>query len=391
ASETTAAGPINIGVLSVTSGAFAQLGQDAIDGINIAFEDVGYEVAGRPVNVFILPTDMTPETAIDSMRAAVNRDKCQIVLGPLSGSEGTAIKNSIGEFPNTLVNACCTAAETVTTRGIAPNLFRTSNNGIQPMHPFGEYIYEQGYKRIVTIGEDYDFPYSTVGALLKTFVEKGGTVAKKYWVPIGTSDYSPIITDLPKDIDGIFVTLSGTDIMNFLTQMESFGVEIPILGSPTSLDSGTVTTLGEVVDGVLSVNVITLESDRPEFKHLYDRYWELRGRPYGGFTSAYYTGALFTIAAIEAVNGNIEDFEAFCEVYGKTEIEAPNSHISLDDHHSVVCDFFVNEVQNVDGVWKNIPVKTYSQVGQFWNYDPAEYEAQPVYDKESIDQMFPDS
>lgn len=392
AAETAAAkGPINIGVLTVTSGAFAQLGQDEIDGVNIAFEDLGFTVAGREINIFIEGTDITPETAVDQMRAAVERDKCQIVIGPLSGAEGTAVKNSAGEWPDTTILVASSAAENVTTRGIAENVWRTSFQGMQPMHPFGEWAYDQGYKKIVTLGEDYDFPWAHVGGFLKTFTDKGGQVVKKYWVPIGTSDYSSVITDIPEDVDAIYLTISGTDVINFLTQMASFGLDIPILGGTTSLDSGTLTTIGEGVEGVCSGSVFTGVLDRPQFQHLYDRYFALRGRPPGLFTAMKYNSALIAAQAIEAVDGNIEDIAAFREALQNSTYEGVTCQMSFDDHHQIILDVFINEVQNVDGVWKNVPIKTYPAVNQFWTYDPAEYEAQPLYDKETIDQLFPNA
>ena len=394
AAETTAAaatGAINIGVLTVTSGAFAQLGQDEIDGVNIAFEDIGFTVAGRKINIFIEGTDITPETAVDQMRAAVERDKCQIVIGPLSGSEGTAIKNSAGEWPDTTILVASSAAENVTLPPVLDNVWRVSFQGMQPMHPFGEWAYDQGYKKIVTLGEDYDFPWAHVGGFLKTFTDKGGQVAKKYWVPIGTSDYSSIISDIPKDIDAIYLTISGTDIINFLTQMASFGLDIPILGGATSLDAGTLTTIGEGVEGVCSGSVFTSALDRPQLQHLYDRFYALRGRPVGLFTGMKYDAALVAAQAIEAVNGNIEDIAAFREALKNGKYEGSVCSMQFDDLHQMVRDVFINQVQNVDGVWTNVPIKTYPAVNQFWTYSAEEYEALPLYDKETIDQLFPNA
>jgi branched-chain amino acid transport system substrate-binding protein len=390
AAETTAAkGAINIGILAVTSGAFAQLGQDSIDGVNLAFDEIGFTVAGRDIKLFIEGTDITPESAIDQMRAAADRDKCQIVLGPLSGSEGLAVKNSADEWPNTTIIVAASAAEDITMRGIKDNVYRSSFNGTQPMFPFGIWAYEQGYKKIVTIGEDYDYPYAQVGGFLKTFTESGGEVVKKYWVPIGTSDYSAIVADIPKDIDAIYATLSGTDIVNFLTQMKSFGLDVPILGGTVAIDSGTLTTIGEALDGVVSGSIWTGSIDRPGFVSLDEKYVALRGRPAGLFTGLYFRAAQFAIKAIEAVNGNIEDQQAFRTALQGISFEDAVSSVSFDEFHQCVMDVFINQVKNVDGEWRNVPIKTYPQVSQFWTYDPIEYQKLPSLTKESIDQMYP--
>ena len=41
---------------------------------------------------------------------------------------------------------------------------------------------------------------------------------KKFWVPIGTKDFSSVIAAMPDNIDAIYVVLGGADSVNFLTQ-----------------------------------------------------------------------------------------------------------------------------------------------------------------------------
>jgi hypothetical protein len=65
--------------------------------------------------------------------------------------------------------------------------------------------------------------------------------------------------------------------------------------------------------------------------------------------------------------------------------------MQFDDLHQMVRDVFINQVQNVDGVWTNVPIKTYPAVNQFWTYSAEEYEALPLYNKETIDQLFPNA
>lgn len=38
-------------------------------------------------------------------------------------------------------------------------------------------------------------------------------------------------------------------------------------------------------------------------------------------------------------------------------------------------------VKNDQGKWWNVPVATYPDVWQFWNYDPAAYMKQPPYSR----------
>ena len=118
------------------------------------------------------------------------------------------------------------AAQDTTLRDPAPNFFRFSTDGAQWMAGLGEYVFnEKGHKRIVTIAEDYSFPYTQVLGFMVPFCELGGKVVDKFWVPIGNKDYSSIIASIPDDIDAIYVALGGADAVNFLSQYEQAGGE----------------------------------------------------------------------------------------------------------------------------------------------------------------------
>lgn len=376
--------PIKIGVLATLTGAFAVLGEDSVDGVKLAFEEVDYEVAGRPVKLYFEDTAATPTLAVDKCRALINRDGCQIILGPLSGAEGLAIKKSADEWPNATIIVAASAAEDVCRRGIKPNIWRTSFSGDQPIFPLGIWAYENGYRKVVTLGEDYAFPYAQVGGFSRTFCAKGGRIVEKYWVPIGTSDYASIISDLPKDIDAIFLSISGSDVISFLTQMEKFGMigKIDILGGTVAIDAGTLTTMGEVVDGIVSGSIWTGEIDSAAFRSLDKRYHDLRGRPAGLFVGLYYRAAKVAMMAIEKANGNVEDQEAFRKALGSVEYDGAVSHIAFDEFQQAKMDVFINQVKFVNGEWRNTIIKTYKDVGQFWDFDPEEFQKTPSYDRE---------
>lgn len=373
--------PIKIGVLAVLTGAFAELGQDSVDGVKFAFEEVNYKVAGRPIKLYIEDTAATPTLAVEKCRALISRDGCEIILGPLSGAEGLAIKKSADEWPNATIIIAASAAEDICRRGIKPNVWRTSFSGDQPIFPLGIWAYDHGYRRVVTVGEDYAFPYAQVGGFMMTFCEKGGQVVEKYWVPIGTSDYSSIITGMPRDIDAIFLTLSGSDVISFLTQMDKFGMlgKVDILGGTTAIDAGTLTTMGEVVEGIVSGSIWTGEIESEAFKSLYRRYYELRHRPPSLFTGLYYRAAKVVQIAIEKVGGNVEDQEAFRKALGSVDYQGPVSRVTFDKYQQATMDVFINKVKYVNGEWRNVIIKTYPQVSQFWTYDPEEFQKQPSY------------
>jgi branched-chain amino acid transport system substrate-binding protein len=382
---TTSKEPIRIGVLATLTGPFAQLGQDGVDGVKIAFDEVGNQIAGRPVELYIEGTDATAQSALEKARALVTRDKVQIILGPLSGDEGQAIKDNADEWPNVTIVVAGAAAENITMRGIKDNVFRTSYTGAQPMFALGDWAYKDaGYKKVVTVAEDYAFPYAQVGGFMKTFCAAGGRVPKKFWVPIGTSDYSSIFPQIPKDVDAIFVALGGTDAVNFVNQMDEYGQlgKKPLLGGTVTVDATQLASVGEKLNGVVSGSIMSGDINTPAFKQLDAAFEKLRGRPPSLFVENYYRGAKFAILALQAINGNIEDQTAFRQALLKVEFDAPASRVKLDQWHNIVTDTFLNQVKLINGEWRNSVIKTYPQVSQFWTFDPEEYQSEPPYDRD---------
>lgn len=374
---------IKVGVLATLTGAFATLGQDGVDGVNIALEEFGGEINGKKIELFVEGTDATAQSAIEKTRALIGRDGVDIIVGPLSGSEGQAVKDAAPEWPDVTFVVAGSAAENITMRGIQPNVWRTSYAGQQPTYALGQYAADQGYKKVVTIAEDYDFPYAQVGGFMLTYCTEADDteVARKFWTPIGTSDYSSIITQIPDDADALFVALGGTDMVNFVNQLSEYGQlgELPILGGTVAVDATQLASVGEKLEGVISGSIMSGDVDTPEFRELDQKFSELRQRPPSLFVENYYRGMKWTLLALQEVGGDISDLEAFRTALQNTSFTAPASPVAFDEFHNVMTDTFLNTVENVDGEWRNTVVETIPQVSQFWTYDPEWFQSQPGF------------
>ena len=80
------------------------------------------------------------------------------------------------------------------------------------MSGLGDYAYNKlGWRKVVTIADDYGFPYSQVAGFLAEFCALGGTIEKKVWPPLGTTDYSSYASQIPTSgIDGFFMAIGGS-------------------------------------------------------------------------------------------------------------------------------------------------------------------------------------
>ena len=103
----------------------------------------------------------------------------------------------------------------------------------------------KGYKNVALVAEDYSFPYTQVGGFMYEFCAAGGHVVQKNWVPLGTKDYSSVVSNLPTSgIDAIYVALGGSDAVNFFTQYNQAGGKAKFIGGSITVDQSVLATEG---------------------------------------------------------------------------------------------------------------------------------------------------
>src|SRR5262245_34118442 len=168
---------IKIGLLATLEGPFAAGGQDGMRGAELAVKQRGGVVAGKKIELVKASSDAKPDVAVNATRKLVEQDKVQIMVGPLSGPEGIAVKDYAKTQPDiTFINGLSGAQQT-TLLNPAPNFFRFNTEGAQWMVGLGRYAYEtKGYKRMMVIAEDYSFPYSQVQGFMTEYCKAGGKV-----------------------------------------------------------------------------------------------------------------------------------------------------------------------------------------------------------------------
>src|SRR5271170_5204140 len=197
-----AADKLKVGVTATLEGTYTVLGEDGMRGYELAVEAHGGKVAGKEIETIVGATDASPDSAIRAAKKLVEQDKVDILISPLSGSEGIAIRDYSKTQPQiTVINASSGALET-TYVDPSPTFYRFNMDGAQWHAGLGDYIYNvKHYKKIATVAEDYAFTYTQVFGLALEYCHLGGQITKRFWVPLGTKDFASVIAALPDDVD----------------------------------------------------------------------------------------------------------------------------------------------------------------------------------------------
>ena len=376
---------IKIGVLVPLTGAFASLGVDGMEGTKMAFEEIDYKIAGKQVELFFEDTAADPDLCIQKTSRLVEREGVDIILGPLSGGEATALKDYAPNIPNTTIIVAGAASEDVTMRGVPDNIFRTAYTGAQTMFAFGDFVYDElGYKKIVTLAEEYDFPFSQVGGFLLNYIRAGGECLNRLWVNVGTTDFSSVIAQIPSDAEAIYVALGGSDAINFINQFHDYGLDLPILGGSITVDTTILASdAGYLLEGVYAGSHYAQVLPYEEFETFDTNFLDRFGRASSLFAADYYIGSLVAIKSLEAVNADLSDLQAYWQAILDVKFDSPRGPFSFDEYHNVVEDVYITQVQKVDDELRNVVYKTYENQTQFGPYDPDWYQSQPSFDREN--------
>lgn len=371
----TAHAEIKMGGLATLEGPFTVLGEDSIRGMELALKEFNYEAGGQKISVITGSSDASPDSAIRATRKLVEQDGVQILIGPLSGSEGLAVKDYAKTQPTiTFLNGSSGAQDT-TLRDPAENFFRFSTDGTQWMAGLGEYVLKtKKYESIAIIAEDYSFPYSLVFGFLEPYCRMGGKarVEDRFWVPIGTKDYSSVIAALPDDVDALMVALGGADAVNFLTQYEQSGGDLPLVGGSITVDQTVLGSKGrtrEYVIGTPSAGPISDTWDDPRWKEFVEAYQAEfpDGFPSPSlFAHAYYVNTKAALLGLNEVGGDLSDGgEKYRAALSALTFETPTGKVSLDERRNAIADIFLTEVvEGPDGSLVNKTVKVTPQVSQ---------------------------
>jgi len=380
-----AQGPIRIGFISPLTGAIAAAGKDMYSGCELYWQESGWQMAGRKVEVVLEDNEGNPAIALTKLRKLVENDRVHMVAGVILSNVAYALVPFIEsqEIPTIYpINS----ADDLTQRKRPKWLIRTGFSAGGNMHPFGEYASKVlGYKKIVTVGLDYAFGWETVGGFHKSFEDNGGQIVQKLWVPLNVQDYSPYLTQIKKDADAVFVVALGRWTLLFAQQYAASGLRgrIPLIAGGTYTDEHVLPQLGDESIGVVSAHHYSASLATPANRRFRAAFEKAYSRIPSFYSENCYTGARIINEAVRAIVGKVEDRAALMAALRKVAItDAPRGPVEMDPYGNPTQNIYIRKVERVGGNLQNTVVYTYPHVSQFWKYNPEEFLKQPVYSRD---------
>src|SRR5882672_1318697 len=374
------AAPFKLGLLTVKTGPLAQGGIQMEQGVLTFLKETNNMMAGRKVDFFSADTGGNPAGTKTKVQELVERDKVDVILGPLAAFELLAITDYVAQSKVPLLSLA--AAEDMTQRRPNPYFIRASATSAQAMHPMADYAAKElKLKRVVCISEDFAFGHEQMGGFQQTFEENGGKILKKIWPPLVTPDYTPYVAQIA-DCDGVCQGFAGSNPLRFMKAYVAAGLKFPVVTGETGGDDALLKSYGDEALGLVSCIPYTLDLDTDSNKRFVAAMDKDYGVAPGFYAAGLYVAAAVVAAGLEKAGGKADDKEAFVAALRKVDLkDTPRGPIKFDHLGNVVGDFYIRHLEKANGKYVNKTVKTYKNVSQFWTYDETKFLGQPVYSR----------
>jgi branched-chain amino acid transport system substrate-binding protein len=384
-STTSSSNVIKLGILSDCQGDFGSFYNDDIggalavlakhggkpSGTNPSDGMTGATIAGKSIQIVGFGcSDSTANKAIEETRRLVEQQGADIMIGPLSGDEGIAVANYAKTQPNKTFLNGISGAQDATLKVRAANFFRFNPDGAQWSAGLGDYAYNKlGWKTAAVIGDDYAFPYTSLAGFIAEFCAVGGNVTQRIWPPLGTNDYSSFITQIPNNVDGLFVGVGGAGLISFLKQYQQLKGALntkKVMGNTFWPDPQLLQAIGTPMIGAVAANGISADntsSQTAAYKQQLAVYPAVQKDAASVFVLGYWSAMTGLAQALEQVHGDISGGQKSLQAaLAKQVIDGPYGKISLDANRQAVFDNWVVQI-TPPAAGSNVPgIKTIERI-----------------------------
>jgi branched-chain amino acid transport system substrate-binding protein len=374
--------PFKIGLLTVKTGPLAQGGIQMEQGIATFLKEKSNALVGRNIELLVADTGGSPAGAKTKAQELIERDKVNVILGPLAAFELLAITEYVRENATPLVSLA--AAEDVTQRRANPFVIRPSATSGQCSHVMGDYAAKElKLTRVATISDDFAFGHEQMSAFQRVFEDAGGKVVKKLWPPLVTPDYTPFIAQIG-NVDGVSHGFAGSNPVKFMRAYADLGLKakIPLLAGSVGMDDALLKSVGDEAIGVVSASFYSAAFDSESNKRFVAAMQKNYGVLPGGYSAGMYIAGQCVEAALQNLSGS-DDRKALAEALHQISVaDTPRGPIKFDQYGNVVGNVFVRRCERKDGQLVNTIIKIYPGVSQFWTYPEKDFLAAPVYTRD---------
>jgi branched-chain amino acid transport system substrate-binding protein len=341
--------PVKVGLVAVLTGPQASLGTHLRDGFQVAMRHLENRLGGRAAEVIVIDDELRPDAAVTKVRAAVERDRCDFIVGVVFSNILQAIIRPVTEAQTFLVSTNA-GPSPIAGRGCNPFFFATSYVNDQNHAVLGQAAQDgiefQGQRRdirrVFLLTPNYQAGRDAMAGFKSRF---RGEVVDEVYTPLTQLDFS---AELARIAGGA----AGCDLHLYAgrTRREP-GAAVPAGGAgqhpiPLGLHRGRGRAARAGGGGARPLHRHHLDADAAgEQNARFVRDFEAQFNYVPASYAAHaYDAAFLLDSAVRRVGGNLSDKNALRAAIRAAEFRSVRGNFAFGSNHFPVQDFWLAQV-----------------------------------------------
>jgi len=215
---------IKIGIISPVSGNYALNGKMERIGMELAVEDFGGMILGRPIELIVADDECNPDIAARRARKLIEVDGIKFLMGGASSATAAAV-GAICDERGSIYLATNPNADTLSGECANKHMFMVAPDMAILVRGAASYVAENLGKKWFFITHDYSWGQSGTKWARDMLDEVGAKEIGEFLVPMGTTDFSAYLLQIANSgADVVCVTVGGFDATVLCKQMSKFGI-----------------------------------------------------------------------------------------------------------------------------------------------------------------------
>lgn len=350
------AAPVKIGMVTTLSTGAGYLGQDVRDGFMLAVKQGDGKLGGVPVEVLVADDGRDPAQARQIITRMIQAENVDLMTGVIFSNVAVAtvpkvvrsgmIYISPNAGPSVLAGKMC-----------HENYFNAAWQNDNLHAAMGAYVNEHGYESVYLLAPNYPAGKDAIAGFKRYY---DGKVVGEDYTRLGQTDYAAAISAVrAADPAAVFFFYPGGMGINFVKQYVQAGLigKIPLFGAAFSFDNTLVDAIGDAAIGIHNTAQWSMDLDNPANQQFVEAYVAAYGHEPTLYSSQGYDTARLIGSALKAVDGNVDDIDAFRKALEAAQFDAVRGDFAFQSNHHPIQDVYVRKVVKDDsGNYTNVIV-----------------------------------
>lgn len=349
---------VKIGFLATLSGSGAALGQDMLDGFNLALAERGGKLGGQAITLIKEDDQLKPDVGVQAVQKFLEKEKVDIVTGVTFSNVMMAIAKPLADADMTFVGSNAGPAP-LAGKQCNKGFFFTSWQNDNQAEAMAKFAMDKGFKKMYLMAPNYQSGRDQIAGFHRIYK---GTIAGEVYTQLNQPDYSAELAQLQAaGPDAVYAFFPGGMGVNFVKQYKQAGLlgKIPLL-TVSTVDGSTLPALKDTALGVYSATFWGPDFQNATSKAFTTAFEKAYGRIPSQYAAQSYEAALLIDSALKKTKGNVTDKKALRDALRSADYASLRGNYKIGVNGFPIQDFYAFEVAKDAG--GRVSLKTVANV-----------------------------